>query len=234
MTEPGKPIGYYYGYKMDGVFQTQEEIDNYKNNGKVVMPNAKPGDLKFQDLNKDGQIDDKDRTMIGNPHPDFTFGFTLGGEYKNFDLTAFFQGSVGNDILNILKYDIYGGVGWYNAPKDILTKFWNGAGSTNKNFGIDTNSRMNRDMSDWYVEDGSYLRLKNLQLGYTIPAALTKKLTINNLRVYFAVQNLFTITGYSGLDPEIGEYQNNPQYRGIDMGYYPQARTFMFGISMKL
>ena len=234
MTEPGKPIGYYYGYKMDGVFQTQEEIDNYKNNGKVVMPNAKPGDLKFQDLNKDGQIDDKDRTMIGNPHPDFTFGFTLGGEYKNFDLTAFFQGSVGNDILNILKYDIYGGVGWYNAPKDILTKFWNGAGSTNKNFGIDTNSRMNRDMSDWYVEDGSYVRLKNLQLGYTIPAALTKKLTINNLRVYFAVQNLFTITGYSGLDPEIGEYQNNPQYRGIDMGYYPQARTFMFGISMKL
>lgn len=234
MTEPGKPIGYYYGYKMDGVFQTQEEINNYVNNGSVVMPNAKPGDLKFQDLNKDGKIDDEDRTMIGNPHPDFTFGLTLAAEYKGFDFSAFFQGSVGNDILNILKYDIYGGVGWYNAPKYILTTFWNGPGSTNKNFGIDTNSRMNRDMSDWYVEDGSYVRLKNLQIGYTLPNSLTKKITINNLRLFVAAQNLFTITGYSGLDPEIGELNSNPQYKGVDMGFYPQARTFMFGISMKL
>ncbi len=234
MTEPGEPIGYYYGYKMDGVFQTQEEIDAYANNGQIVMPNAKPGDLKFVDLNKDGKIDDEDRTKIGNPHPDFTFGLTLGAEYKGFDFSAFFQGSVGNDILNILKYDIYGGVGWYNAPKDILTKFWNGPGSTNENFGIDTNSRMNRDMSEWYVEDGSYVRLKNLQIGYTIPAAITKKITINNLRVFVAAQNLFTITGYSGLDPEIGELNSNPQYKGVDMGFYPQARSFMFGLSMKL
>ena len=91
MTEVGKPIGYYYGYKTDGVFQTQEEIDNYKNNDQVVMPNAKPGDLKFMDLNKDGKLDDEDRTMIGNPHPDFTFGLTLGAEYKGFDFSAFFK-----------------------------------------------------------------------------------------------------------------------------------------------
>lgn len=232
MTEPGQPIGYFYGFKTDGVFQTQSDIDNYTNNGAVVMPGAKPGDLKFVDLNKDGKLDDNDRTMVGNPHPDFTFGITLGAEYKGFDFSAFFQGSVGNDILNILKYDIYSGTGWYNAPKDILTTYWNGPGSTNKNFGIDADSRMNLEMSDWYVENGSYVRLKNIQLGYTIPSVLTKKLTINNLRLFVAAQNLFTITGYSGLDPEIGN--DNPQYMGIDMGFYPQARTFMFGISMKL
>lgn len=234
MTEVGMPIGYYYGYQTDGVFQTQEEIDNYVNNGQVVMPNAKPGDLKFVDLNKDGKLGEEDRTMVGNPHPDFTFGLTLGAEYKGFDFTAFFQGSVGNDLLNILKYDLYGGVGWYNAPKDILTTFWNGPGSTNENFAIDANSRLNREMSSWFVEDGSYVRLKNLQIGYTLPKAWTDKIHFNNLRVYVAAQNLFTITGYSGLDPEIGELNNNPLYKGVDMGYYPQARTFMFGVSMKL
>ena len=234
MTEVGKPLGYYYGYKTDGVFQTQQEIDNYQNNGQVVMPNAKPGDLKFVDLNKDGKLGDEDRTMIGNPHPDFTFGLTLGAEYKGFDFSAFFQGSVGNDLLNIVKYHIYGGVGWYNAPKDILTTFWNGPGSTNENFAIDADSRLNREMSEWYVEDGSYVRLKNLTIGYTLPSSITRKITLNNLRIFVAAQNLFTITGYSGLDPEIGEFNQNPIYKGIDMGYYPQARTFMFGISMKL
>lgn len=233
MTEVGKPIGYYYGYKVDGVFQTQDEVTNYVNNGMQVMPNAKAGDLKFVDLNKDGQLNDLDRTMVGNPHPDFTFGFTLGADYKGFDFSAFFQGSVGNDLLNILKYDLYGGVGWYNAPKDILTTFWNGEGSTNKNFAIDADSRLNREMSEWFVEDGSYIRLKNLQIGYTLPHDITSKVKIDNLRVYFAVQNLFTITGYSGLDPEIGEYGGNPIYRGVDMGYYPQARTVMLGINMK-
>ncbi|MEG2179302.1 MAG: TonB-dependent receptor [Bacteroidales bacterium] len=232
MTEPGKPIGYYYGFKTDGVFQNQAEIDAYVNNGQVVMPNAKPGDLKFVDLNKDGKLGDDDRTMIGNPHPDFTTGLTIGGSYKGFDLSLFFQGSFGNDILNILKYDIYSGTGWYNAPKDILTTYWNGEGSTNKNFGIDADSRMNLEMSDWYVENGSYLRLKNLQLGYTLPSSVTKKMYLENLRVFVAAQNLFTITNYSGLDPEIGN--DNPQYMGIDMGFYPQARTFMFGLSLKL
>ncbi|MDR2917956.1 MAG: TonB-dependent receptor [Tannerella sp.] len=232
MTEVGKPIGYYYGYQTNGVFQTQQEIDSYINNGSVVMPGAKPGDLKFVDINKDGKIDDDDRTMIGNPHPDFTFGLTLGAEYKGFDFSAFFQGSIGNDVMNIVKYDIYSGTGWYNAPKDILTTFWDGPGSTNKNFGIDADSRMNLQLSDWFIEDGSYVRLKNLQVGYTIPSTLTKKITINNLRVFVAAQNLFTITNYSGLDPEMGN--TNPLYMGIDVGYYPQPRTFMFGINMKL
>ncbi|MCC8199551.1 MAG: TonB-dependent receptor [Tannerellaceae bacterium] len=233
MIEPGMPIGYFYGFKTDGVFQTQEEIDHYIHNGQVVMPGAKPGDLKFIDLNGDGKLDDEDRTLIGNPHPDFTFGLTVGGEYKGFDFSLFFQGSIGNDILNIIKYDIYSGTGWYNAPKDILTTYWNGAGSTNKNFAIDADSRMNLEMSEWYVEDGSYVRLKNIQLGYTIPRQITRKFSLNTLRIYVAAQNLFTITGYSGLDPEIGEVNNNPLYTGVDMGFYPQARTYMFGLNMK-
>jgi TonB-linked SusC/RagA family outer membrane protein len=232
MTEVGEPIGYFYGFKTDGVFQTQQEVDNYAVGGEKIMPTAQAGDLRFVDLNKDGKLDELDRTKIGNPHPDFTLGLTLGAEYKGFDFSLFFQGSVGNDILNILKYDIYSGTGWYNAPKDILTTFWNGAGSTNKNFAIDANSRMNLEMSDWYIEDGSYVRLKNIQLGYTLPQSVTKLATLSNLRFFLAVQNLFTLTGYSGLDPEIGS--DNPQYMGIDMGFYPQARTCMFGISMKL
>jgi TonB-linked SusC/RagA family outer membrane protein len=232
MTEVGKPIAYYYGYKTNGVFQNQTEVDNYAKDGNQIMPGAQPGDLRFVDMNGDGQINDEDRTMIGNPHPDFTFGLTLDAEYKGFDFSAFFQGSVGNDIMNILKYDIYSGTGWYNAPKDILTTFWRGEGTTNKNFGIDANSRMNLELSDWYIEDGSYVRLKNFQIGYTIPEKLTQKLTIKNLRIFVSAQNLFTITGYSGLDPEIGN--DNPLYMGIDVGYYPQARTYMFGLSMKL
>ena len=107
-------------------------------------------------------------------------------------------------------------------------------GSTNENFAIDADSRMNLEMSDWYVENGSYVRLKNLTIGYTLPSEWTKKITINNLRFFVAAQNLFTITGYSGLDPEIGEINNSPLYKGCDMGFYPQPRTFMFGLSLKL
>lgn len=234
MIEPGKPIGYFYGYKTDGVFQTQEEIDNYKGgpDNTVIMPTAEPGDLKFVDLNGDGKMGEEDRTMIGNPHPDFTFGLTLGGEYKGFDLSLFFQGSVGNDVLNMLKYDIYSGTGWYNAPKDIFDKYWTGPGSTNENFAISANSRDNLTMSEWYVEKGSYLRLKNATLGYTIPNELIKKLSVQNLRLFVAAQNLFTITGYSGLDPELGN--SDPAFMGIDMGWYPQARSFMVGLSLKL
>lgn len=234
MIEPGKPIGYFYGYKMDGVFQTQEEINNYRGgpDNTIIMPTAEPGDLKFVDLNGDGKLGEEDRTMIGNPHPDFTFGLTLSGEYKGFDLSMFFQGSVGNDILNILKYDIYSGTGWYNVPKDIFDKFWTGPGSTNENFAISANSRDNLTMSEWYIENGSYVRLKNVTLGYTFPKQWVQKLTVQNLRLFVAAQNLFTITSYSGLDPELGN--SNPAFMGIDMGWYPQARSFMVGLSLKL
>lgn len=232
MTEPGKPIGYYYGFKTGGIFQTQEEINNYTNEGQMVMPNAKPGDLKFVDLNKDGVLNDEDRTQIGNPHPDFTFGITLGASYRGFDFSAFFQGSVGNDVMNLLKYDIYRRDGWYNAPKDILHTSWTGPGTSNENFGISADTRNNLEISEWYIEDGSYMRLKNLTIGYTVPNKITNKLSIKDLRFFTAAQNLFTITGYSGMDPEIGH--SNSQYIGIDLGFYPQTRIFMLGFGFKL
>ena len=233
-TEEKKPIGYYYGYKWDGVFQTEEEIENYRGgqDNAIIMPAAQPGDLKFLDLNDDGKITDADRTMIGNPHPDFTFGLNLGGKYKSFDFSMLLQGSVGNDVLNMLKYDIYSGQGWYNAPKDIFDKYWTGPGSTNKNFAISANVRDNLQQSEWFVEDGTYIRLKTLTVGYTLPPRFTQKMSIKNLRVYLSTQNLFTITGYSGLDPEMGN--SNPQLMGIDMGWYPSARVFLFGLSLNL
>lgn len=240
-TEEGMPIGYFYGWKTDGIFQTQEEINKYVNNkGELIQTGALPGDLKFMDLNgkdsegnvikgPDGKLDDADRVMVGNPFPDFTFGLTFGAEYKGFDLSMFFQGSVGNDILNIIKYDIRSGAGWYNAPKDMLDIAWNGPGSSNTQFAINANSRQNLQMSDWYVEDGSYVRLKNIQLGYTIPKNLFKTIKTDNVRFWVGAQNLLTITGYSGLDPEIGS--SDPKYMGIDQGFYPQARIFMMGVN---
>jgi TonB-linked SusC/RagA family outer membrane protein len=240
-TEEGMPIGYFYGWKTDGIFQTQGEIDSYANTaGEAIQPNAIPGDLKFMDLNgkdsdgniipgADGKLDDADRVMVGNPFPDFNFGITLGAEYKGFDMTMFFQGSVGNDILNILKYDIRSGAGWYNAPNDMLDIAWNGAGTSNTQFAINANSRQNLQMSDWYIEDGSYVRLKNIQVGYTIQKSVFKNLKTENVRVWVGCQNLFTITNYSGLDPEIGS--SDPKYMGIDQGFYPQARIMMMGVN---
>lgn len=240
-TEVGEPIGYFYGWKTDGIFQTQAEIDAYANSeGELIQPTAQPGDLKFQDINgvdedgnivagPDGALNDADRIMVGNPFPDFTYGFTLAADYKGFDVSLFFQGSVGNDILNILKYDIRSGAGWYNAPNDMLDIAWNGPGTSNEQFAISANSRQNLQMSDWYVEDGSYIRLKNVQLGYTIPQSVLKALNNHSIRVWVGGQNLFTVTDYSGLDPEIGS--SDPKFMGIDQGFYPQARIFMMGIN---
>jgi hypothetical protein len=154
---------------------------------------------------------------------------TLSAEYKGFDFSAFFQGSVGNDILNIIKYDIRSGAGWYNAPEDMLDIAWDGPGTSNTQFAINANSRQNLQMSDWYVEDGTYVRLKNIQIGYTLPESLLKNLSNNSIRVWVGSQNLFTLTNYSGMDPEIGA--SDPKFMGIDQGFYPQARNFMMGVN---
>jgi hypothetical protein len=240
-TEVGMPIGYFYGWKTDGIFQTQDEIEAYSNNeGELIQPTAIPGDLKFLDVNgtdkdgnivpgPDGKLNDADRVMVGNPFPDFSFGLTLSAEYKGFDFSAFFQGSVGNDILNIIKYDIRSGAGWYNAPEDMLDIAWDGPGTSNTQFAINANSRQNLQMSDWYVEDGTYVRLKNIQIGYTLPESLLKNLSNNSIRVWVGSQNLFTLTNYSGMDPEIGA--SDPKFMGIDQGFYPQARNFMMGVN---
>lgn len=224
LTEEGMPIGYYYGLKTDGIFQNQQEVDSYFQEG------ARPGDLRFRDENQDGVINNLDRTNIGDPFPDLTYGFRLGADYKGFDLQILGQGTIGNEIMNIAKIDMKSGVGWYNAPAELLTEAWSPTNPSNTQFKISANNANNLQISDWLVEDGSYLRIKSIQLGYTLPPSLFKKVHYNKLRVWAGAYNLFTFTKYSGLDPEIGS--GSPLSMGVDQGYYPVAKSFMFGVNL--
>jgi len=225
-TEVGMPIGYYYGYITNGIFQNAKQVE-----GSAQRDVSSPGDIRFKDLNGDDILDANDRTLIGNPWPDFVYGLTTNLGYKGFDISLFFQGSQGNDVMNIQRYDTESGTGYYNAPKGFLAKSWSGELSTDKFHKISQTQGLNGSVSDYYVEDGSYLRLKNLQLGYTLKNTVLQKIKMNNLRVFVGGQNLFTLTGYSGLDPEMGSA--DPKLTGIDQGFYPQARTFMIGFNAK-
>lgn len=225
-TEVGMPVGYYYGYVTNGIFQNAKEVE-----GSAQRDISTPGDIRFKDLNGDDLLDAKDRTIIGNPWPDFVYGLTGNIAYGGFDLSLFLQGSQGNDVMNILRYDTESGTGYYNAPKGFLDKSWSAPGSTDRYHKISQTQGINNSVSDYFVEDGSYLRIKNLQLGYSFRGKFMQKLKVEKLRLFIGAQNLVTITGYSGLDPEIGSA--DPKLTGIDQGYYPQARTFMFGINAK-
>jgi TonB-dependent starch-binding outer membrane protein SusC len=240
-TEERNPIGYFYGLKTNGIFQDQSEVDAYVNGeGHPVQDGAVPGDLRYVDINgtdasgnitrgPDGKISDADRTMIGNPFPKFTYGFNINLNYKNFDVVMLFQGSQGNDIMNVKKIDFQSGVGWYNAPSDLMEKAWSEEHHSNTQFKISTDNLNNLKISDWLVEDGSYFRLKNFQIGYTLPQNLMESVNLENLRIWVGGYNLLTFTKYTGLDPEIGS--SSPLTYGIDYGYYPQARTIMVGLN---
>ncbi|BAU52953.1 SusC/RagA family TonB-linked outer membrane protein [Mucilaginibacter gotjawali] len=225
-TEVGMPVGYYYGYLTNGIFQNAQQVAQ-----SPQRDVSTPGDIRFKDINGDGVIDANDRTMIGNPWPKFVYGITGGASYKNFDFSIFIQGSQGNDVMNIERYDTESGTGYYNAPQGFLQKSWSGEGSTDRYHKISQNQGLNNSVSDYFVENGSYMRIKNLQLGYSFSSQWLKNIKMNHLRVYLGAENLLTITGYSGLDPEIGSA--DPKLTGIDQGYYPQARTFMVGINAK-
>jgi TonB-dependent starch-binding outer membrane protein SusC len=226
-TELGLPIAYFYGYKTDGIFQSMADVYQHIGpNGQVIQPNAKPGDVRFVDVNGDGVINDKDRTMIGNPTPKLTFGFNGSIEYKNFDLSMLVVGTYGNDILrNTERYLPY-----TNRTADILDRWTeeNPSETTPRVAWTDTNG--NTRVSDIFIEDGSFIRVKNLQVGYTMPARLQNRLKAKNLRFYVSVENLYTFTKYTGADPEIGAMSSFDI--GIDRGIYPQARTFRLGTTM--
>ncbi|WP_205941064.1 TonB-dependent receptor [Albibacterium indicum] len=222
-TEERMPIGYFYGLKTDGIFQSQAEVDNYFQEG------ARPGDLRFVDVNSDGKIDNNDRTNIGDPFPDFSYGLNFSSAYKDFDFLVSIQGTVGNEIMNIKKIDMNSGVGWYNAPKDLMKKAWSPTNPSNEQFAINATNTNNLQISDWLVEDGSYMRLKNIQVGYSLPQSVVTKAGINRVRFWAGAYNLLTITNYTGLDPEIGS--SSPLSSGVDQGYYPLAKSFMFGIN---
>lgn len=233
-TYEGGPIGRFWGYKRIGIFQNQAEIDSYVDaNGTKIQPNAKPGDFKFAKLQGTGELnDDDDRTFIGDPNPDFIFGFNLGFTYKDFDLSMAFQGTVGNDIWNVAKGNL-AVPGRQNALAKAYTKAWTKEGDNAKYPRI-TNSDANNNMraSSFYVESGSYLRLQNIQLGYNIPRRICEKTQLfSSCRLYVSGQNLFTVTGYSGLDPELGV--NSPLNMGVDNTRYPTSRVVTFGVNMQ-
>lgn len=233
-TYVGGPIGRFWGYKQIGIFQNKAEIDSYVDkNGTKIQPNAQPGDFKFAKLGESGALnDDDDRTFIGNPNPDLIYGFNLGFTYKNFDVSMAFQGTLGNDIWNVAKGTL-STAGRQNALKEAYTKAWSKEGDNVKYPRI-TNSDTNNNMrnSSFYVEDGSYLRLQNMQIGYTIPEVLCRKTRLfSSCRVYISGQNLFTLTKYTGLDPELGI--NNPLDMGVDNTHYPTSRTLTVGVNMQ-
>lgn len=234
-TYVGGPIGRFWGYKQTGIFQNQQEIDSYTDkNGTKIQPNAKPGDFKFAKLGESGALnDDDDRTFIGDPNPDLIYGFNLGFSYKSFDVSMAFQGMLGNDIWNVAKGTL-SSAGRQNALAAAYTNAWTKEGDLNALYPRITNSDSNNNMraSSFYVEDGSYLRLQNMQIGYTIPSQIIRKSNwFSSCRFYVSGQNLFTLTGYSGLDPELGV--SNPLDMGVDSTRYPSSRTFTFGVNLQ-
>ena len=239
-TEEGGYVGAFYGYQNTGIFQNQGEIDAYKSaNGTVIQPGAKPGDFRFADLNGDGVINADDQKFIGNPTPDLTFGVNLNLGYKGFDLQGSLVGSLGNDVVNANKGWWYSGSYNYNKIAGLENTAWHGEGTSNTVPRItanDNNQNLTR-FSNFYVENGSYARVRNLQLGYTFNKQVSSALHMASLRLYVSGQNLFTFTKYSGLDPEIGYGRSytdaaSALNRGVDLGNYPTHRTYLVGANI--
>ncbi|HEY0897392.1 MAG TPA: SusC/RagA family TonB-linked outer membrane protein, partial [Sphingobacteriaceae bacterium] len=194
----------------------------------LIQPDAKPGDFRWVDLNSDGKIDQADRTFIGDPTPNVSYGLTLNADWKNFDILVFGQGVSGNQIFQGLRrLDILNA----NWQSKALNR-WTGEGTSNTFPRLSTNDANKNfsNPSDFYLEDGDYFRIKTLQIGYTLPSALTSKAGINRARIYVSSNNLVTFTKYTGFDPEIG---TGGSY-GIDRGIYPQSRSFLIGVNVGL
>lgn len=225
--EAGHPVNAFYGYVTNGIFQTQQEVDQYATQVPGADPynRTSPGDIKFVDLNNDGVIDDNDRTYIGNPNPDFTFALNNSFAYKGFDLNIFLQGVYGNEIFNANRIWSEGMSSAQNQTTATLDR-WTGAGTSNTMpRAVYSDPNGNTRASDRYVEDGSYLRIKTVTLGYTFPVRMTQKLKISSARIYATGQNLLTFTKYSGFDPEV-------PVNGIDLNVYPVTRTFSIGVNL--
>ncbi len=232
-TYEGEPMATFYGWKTDGLYQTPEGINSDANISKDPRREQgliKPGDVRFLDLNGDGLIDDQDRTILGDPFPAITYGLNGTFAYGGFDLGVFILGQGGVEIYNADRMQGLDASYPFNMYAEVENR-WNGAGSSNSIPRLST-KRDNRNYrtSDLFLENGAFLRLKNLTLGYTLPNSLTDKIGLNRLRFYITGQNVFTITDYSGLDPELGYISGNLQ-QNVDYAQYPQARTFIFGLT---
>ncbi|HUZ61512.1 MAG TPA: TonB-dependent receptor [Hanamia sp.] len=237
LTTVGHPIGAFYGYEMDGIFQNKNEIFTSAYQG----PGVRPGDVKYKDINGDGKIDPSDRTFLGSAIPKFSYGFTTTLNYSNFDLSFLIQGNYGNKIYSQVNQDIEGFYRPFNLTKRVYNQRWHGEGTSNTMPLVSWLDQPNniKEPSSRFLESGSYCRLKNLQIGYSIPKKLLKKLHVENLRFYVTGNNLITITKYTGLDPEmyISNNVTAEQYpsdvaSGIDWGTYPSARSYIIGANL--
>ncbi len=223
--EKGYSIGYFHGYETAGIFQTQEEIDNHP----VVQEGAQPGDLIFVDQDGDGEInfsDDSDKTDLGSPIPDFTMGLSINFNYKNLDFSSMIYTALGQEIIRNFERNQP-----YANQLDYVVERWTGPGSTNEHPRLTTEPTRNTVFSSDYVEDGSFLRLRNVQIGYSLPTKWIKHIKMERCRIYVAANNLVTLTKYRGYDPDVGS--GGVLSAGVDYGIYPQARTIMGGVQIK-
>jgi hypothetical protein len=228
-TIAGQPIQSFYGWQVIGIFQTQDEVD--KSPVQIAGKTA-PGDLKFADLNGDNKITADDRTFLGNYLPKFSYSLSYGARYKNFDLSLFLQGVQGNKVFNAARVITEGMARLFGSGTQVLDAWTPSHTNTSIPRAISGDPNQNVRPSTRWIEDGSYLRLKNIMIGYNVPATTLQSFTkgvVSNLRIYVSSQNLFTITKYKGWDPEIGQ-KNQTLTNGIDYGQYPVARTFLFGL----
>ncbi len=238
-TMAGKPMGTFYGYDVAGVFQTQEEVDRYNAAAQAAghryyqEAGTAPGDLIYRDVDGNGKIDSNDITELGNPWPKFTYGLNFACSWRFIDFNISFQGVSGGKIFNEYRRATHTLYLDYNTTEYALDR-WTAPGSTDENFRMDVNDPNGNETkpSSWFLESASYLRLKNIQLGFTLPKEWTSKARIQRCRFYAGAQNLWTITGYEGFDPEFSAGSNTAW--GIDRGYYPQNRTFQCGLQIEL
>ena len=232
-TVPGGPIGRFYGFVTDGLYRSQSELSSGANQGLPVAASGTwLGDVKYKDLNSDGLINNEDMTFIGDPNPDFTYGITNSFTYKNIDLSLFLQGSQGGDILNYTKRSL----------ESLRNVYWNQLSTVSNRYTADntggTLPRYNQwhennfRVSDRFVEDGSYLRIQNVTVGYNLPARLISKVKMQNARLFVSGQNLHTFTKYTGYDPELGAFNSSVLMQNIDLGNYPNPRTFTVGANL--
>lgn len=227
-TAVGHAIGSFYGFKTQGIFQNQSEVDNYLGpEGLPIQPNAQPGDFRWADLNGDGEITEEDRTFIGDPTPDWSYGFTFNAAYRGFDLLIFGQGVSGNQIFQGLRRMDIPTANWQTSALER----WTGEGTTESYPRLtvkDTNKNFAHP-SEFHLQDGNYFRIKTLQIGYSLPKSLISEISMVRARVYVSSNNLVTFTKYTGFDPEIGGDDND---YSIDRAIYPQARSFILGLNV--
>lgn len=226
-AQNGHAIGYFWGYKTDGIFQNEQQIADWKAAGNgILQSEAKPGDVRYVDVNHDGVINEKDKVDLGHPTPDYTFGFNVSLEYKHFDLAVYANGVAGNKIVQSYRNQTDSKQNYTTA---ILGR-WHGEGTSNRLPRV-TESNINWQFSDLYVQKGDYLRIANITLGYDF-AHLINCPNISQVRLYGQVQNPFTFTKYDGMDPEVG-WSDDDFGSGIDLGMYPRAKTFLVGVNIK-